>query len=557
MTKERIRIAIIIKDYLVDRWQYTIIEKIHNSYFAEVVLIIFNDATLPDNGFIPVLLNLCRTFISRIHIKLDEIVFGKNLTSIKKSDLHEILNNISEIKMDLSKSQLCDEIELVNINVLKKINPDVILNFVSGKIDSPILSIPKYGIWSYLFRDNRLDNNDLTAYWEVCQNRGIIGSVLQMQNGESAGSRALYRSWSHIKSPSISITRNSLYWKSSLFIPRILTNLYEIGDLYFNELIKQFNSEFEIHNETLNIFPTNLEAAKNIINHFTGILRYLVYSKILYNYSWLILFNKNSDSCPSYCFHKFKKLIPPKGKFWADPFLVTKSGKHFIFIEELIYKTFKGHISVIVLDEKEELIEIKEVLKRSYHLSYPFIFAHQNAFFMIPETVGNRTIELYRCVEFPDKWEFVMNLMEDVYAVDSTLFYHENIWWLFTNIDETCGKVNSSDELFLFYSNDLFSNKWEKHPKNPIISDIKYARPAGNLFTLDNKIYRPSQNNSGLYGRAINLNHILKLSQTEYLENPDSIIEPTWDKKIEGTHTLNFNSFLTVIDGFYYQRKLF
>jgi hypothetical protein len=45
------------------------------------------------------------------------------------------------------------------------------------------------------------------------------------------------------------------------------------------------------------------------------------------------------------------------------------------------------------------------VLERSYHLSYPFIFRWGSDIFMIPETSDNRTVEVYRAVEFPGKWE--------------------------------------------------------------------------------------------------------------------------------------------------------
>ena len=46
--------------------------------------------------------------------------------------------------------------------------------------------------------------------------------------------------------------------------------------------------------------------------------------------------------------------------------------------------------------------------------------------YMIPETAGNRTIELYKCVEFPMHWELSQVLMKDVYAVDPTILKHNN-----------------------------------------------------------------------------------------------------------------------------------
>ena len=47
---------------------------------------------------------------------------------------------------------------------------------------------------------------------------------------------------------------------------------------------------------------------------------------------------------------------------------------------------------------------------------------------MLPETSGNRTVELYRCVEFPHRWELDRVLMDGVHAVDATLAEHDRRW---------------------------------------------------------------------------------------------------------------------------------
>jgi hypothetical protein len=90
-------------------------------------------------------------------------------------------------------------------------------------------------------------------------------------------------------------------------------------------------------------------------------------------------------------------------------------------------------------------------------------------------------------------------LMINVYAVDPTILRKDGKWWLFVNIRENEG-ASSLDELFLFYSADLFCRDWTPHPKNPVVSDVKSSRPAGRIFSYNGNIYRPSQNNSKRYG---------------------------------------------------------
>ncbi len=41
---------------------------------------------------------------------------------------------------------------------------------------------------------------------------------------------------------------------------------------------------------------------------------------------------------------------------------------------------------------------------------------------MVPETFSNKTVELWKCTEFPLKWEKHSNLLENIETVDSTPF---------------------------------------------------------------------------------------------------------------------------------------
>src|SRR5690606_4215327 len=123
-------------------------------------------------------------------------------------------------------------------------------------------------------------------------------------------------------------------------------------------------------------------------------------------------------------------------RYWADPFVVTRGGKHYVFIEEVMRTTDKGHISVMVAEASGRFEAPRTVLERDYHLSYPCLFEDEGTLYMVPESSANRSVELYRCIGFPDRWEFVCNLLENVYAVDPTLLRHDGKWWLFANVVE-------------------------------------------------------------------------------------------------------------------------
>jgi hypothetical protein len=249
----------------------------------------------------------------------------------------------------------------------------------------------------------------------------------------------------------------------------------------------------------------------------------------------------------------FQPLIPDKDRYWGDPFVLARDDRYYVFIEEKVYATGLGRIACLTLDRTGRLLSNQVVLERPYHLSYPFIFEHDGETFMIPETAGDRSLQLYRCAHFPDRWEFVKTLMSGIYAVDATLLQYENKFWLFANVKEPGG--SSLDALHLFYAPlGPVSDKWTPHPRNPVVKDIHSARPAGRIFMQDGRLIRPSQDSSRRYGYALRFNHITRLDEKEYAEQVVSTFKPAGGNLL-ATHTFNQAGGLTVIDAIIRRRK--
>lgn len=243
-----------------------------------------------------------------------------------------------------------------------------------------------------------------------------------------------------------------------------------------------------------------------------------------------------------------RRLAPADGTFWADPFLYRRDGSLHVFFEEFPFATGKGHISVLTLGHDLQPSAARVVLERPYHLSYPFVFEHAGELLMVPETAGNRTIEVYGCDRFPDRWSPRATLMNDIHAVDTTLLEHDGRWWMFTNIAPYRGSSNY-DELFVFSSTSPLARDWTAHPMNPVVSHAGYARPAGPIRRTPQGLLRPSQDCTSEYGRAIRINRIDELSPTTYRETPLATIEPDWDPRIVATHTLSCLDGVIALDG--------
>ena len=248
----------------------------------------------------------------------------------------------------------------------------------------------------------------------------------------------------------------------------------------------------------------------------------------------------------------FQPIMPEKDRYWGDPFVIQRGEGYHVFVEEKIYATGKGRIACLTLDADGGLLSHQVVLERDYHLSYPFLFEQDGETFMIPETAERRAVELYRCVRFPDRWEFVKTLLYELYAVDATLLQHAGRQWLFANVRAAGG--SSLNALSLFSAQSLLADAWIPHPRNPIVQDIRSARPAGRIFTQHGKLIRPSQDSSRRYGYGLRFNRITKLTEQDYEETPDARFEPAGGK-ILATHTFNQAGELTVIDAVIRRRK--
>jgi hypothetical protein len=163
-------------------------------------------------------------------------------------------------------------------------------------------------------------------------------------------------------------------------------------------------------------------------------------------------------------------------------------------------------------------------------------------------------VELYRAVSFPDKWESAGVLLPDIAAADATLALLGDLWWMFATIGGT--SISKNDELHLFFAESPLG-PWRPHQRNPVKSDVRSARPAGQVFLHEGHHYRPSQDCSTSYGHAIVLNRIEAIDSTHYREIEVARLSPAWLPRLVGTHTINATAGLTVIDACLRRPRLF
>jgi hypothetical protein len=243
----------------------------------------------------------------------------------------------------------------------------------------------------------------------------------------------------------------------------------------------------------------------------------------------------------------------PAHRFYADPFPITWKGRTMVFFEDLDHRVNKGIISAIEFDGNGPVGPVMPVLEEPWHLSYPFLIAHDDELWMIPESSSNLDVAIYKCVEYPDRWERHATLLSGFELGDATIVRHQNRHYLFGATRDGAGGY--SDTLSIFHAEDLFG-RWQPHARNPVLLDRASARPAGHFVQSGGRLWRPVQDCSYGYGCALGLAEVTELSPTGFSQTVHHVIRPGPRWPGRKLHTLNRCGRLELIDGTMIQPKI-
>ncbi|SDI00357.1 glucosamine inositolphosphorylceramide transferase family protein [Desulfosporosinus hippei] len=234
------------------------------------------------------------------------------------------------------------------------------------------------------------------------------------------------------------------------------------------------------------------------------------------------------------------KPLKLKGDYWcADPFICSDHNHLYVFFECYLKGKQKGVIAVGEYTDGS-ISGIRVIIEQDYHMSYPCVFKDKTAFYMIPETSDNRTIELYRSNDFPDGWELIKVLQEDIRCVDTTVFsYDNNLYAL--------GYLLNSQKICLF-NLDLSNLTLTKLEEITAID-----RPAGNIINFQGRLIRPIQVSKRKYGDGIVFKEIVSLKNGHFQEHKLSGVQGQdirveGESKIHRVHTFNRINQVEIID---------
>jgi hypothetical protein len=548
--KRPLRIGVMLDTLVVPAWIELILQQIAERDFLDLSLVVLN-ADVEEPRSLPRRLWEGRSkLLYRLYERIDAAVYSGSHDAFDQVEASAVEGVPMVEARPLTPSDYEHRFDDKTLERIREADLDVVLRFGFRIIRGEILGVARHGVWSFHHGDSRQYRGGPSFFWEMYEGNPVTGTTLQILTNDLDAGRIIYRSYSATDPVSLRRGRNRPFLKSANFVVRRMTDLHQHGFGY----IEGLDTYREPAASRARIYktPTNREMGRFLARTGMAILRRRLW-RLALREEWFVAYRQVSeprgelDEGPP-----FTRLEHPPRRSFADPFVVSSGNRSFIFFEDFDFASKRGSISYVSLNGTGRVTSPAPALRRPYHLSYPFLFEHDGERYMIPETAANRRIELYRATNFPDEWQLERVLLEDIEAVDATLFRHDGHLWLFANVSDSGGPT--VDELFLFRADSL-DGEWIPHPMNPVVSDVRRARPAGRLFERDGRLIRPSQDCSWRYGSAVVLNEVTVLTPDRYEEATLGRIDPDWGKGNLGSHTYNFDGRIEVVDGLAGRRR--
>ena len=503
---EQLRIGVVVDETDVRRWHETAMDEIERLGFCEVIVLtrgpVGGRSAGPGDA------------LYRTYERVDRRVFGSDDDPIARVPLRRL-------GVPLGQIASCDL--------------DVVLCLTPQAAPGELAGHARLGAWALYAGGLRGGAGEAQLFWQM-YDADFVAPITLRATTPTDGERTIYCSVVQSDHVSLHRSRCGAARRAAHLPARRLRALHDgLKPVAFEEPSTPAPGRPR---------PTNAMMARLVWRVTSGVLRRRV-SGWLREKQWFIAYRRGSAP-PT-------PIMPPPGRFYADPFLFQRDGRRYVFFEDYDGSSGRADICYLEIDEGGRHCAPQLALRQDCHLSYPFVFAEGDDVYMLPETAGHRTVELYRAARFPGEWTLERVLLRDVKATDATLLRHEGRWWLFVAVALDGGRP--IDELCLFSSDSLHGD-WEPHPLNPIVSDVRSARPAGRIFSRNGDLIRPAQDCSEAYGGRLVFNRIDVLTPTEYREEPVGAIEPAVDTGNLRTHSYDSDGTYEVLDGFRMRPKL-
>ena len=454
-------------------------------------------------------------------------------------DLSESLTGVPVLRCRPERrGRFACELAPSDIETLRDHRLDFILRFAFGIIKGEVLTLPRYGVWSFHHDDLDVYRGPPACFWPLYENDPIQGVTLQRLTEGIDNGIVLHTGHFNAVRHSYVRNRDAAFMGAAHFPAKVCRDI-RAGN---HSRVLSAPSPTRAPVRTVPGNGQTLVFAMKMAKRKAG----NVLASLFRHTQW----NVGMVDAPIAAFLKSPTPartdwlpVGRRGSFVADPFGIERAGRTVVLAETFDDREGVGRIGA--LDWSGPARSPSTVLSRPFHLSYPFLLEHEDEIYCIPEMYENRRVELHRALEFPTRWELAATLVSDVAAIDPTLVRWDGRWWLFAATKDRYTEIR----LMAWHAPDL-RGPFTPHACNPLKCDVRSSRPAGTPFVHEGRLYRPAQDCSRSYGGAVAINRVVTLTPTAFEETVETVVRADPRSPFpDGLHTISAVGPRTLIDG--------
>jgi hypothetical protein len=534
----QLRFAILCESACLEAWQARCLDLLLQSGCAQLVLVVTNArpelrhaagsprqraASPTGTRRRPLLWGLYQRYLLREAGALRHIDCSLQIASADRLECAVIRN-----ELDLERFHESD------VATIKSCQLDLILQFGFGLLQGEILNAATYGVWCYDHDQERRLGSVPACFWDVMRRAPTTRATLRRlseppDRGVVLHTATFATGWHYPRS------YDEVGLGSAEACLRVCRAIHAGDDPFAGPPA----SSSAMHPQAV---PGDRHLISFIFNQMAGYLRAKL-AKLFCRDQWNVgivaqpvdaLLNRGRLTNVTW-------LGPRNGMaYLADPIVLDPGSRCRFLAERFEYDgNAKGSIVSCELGA-DGTLSVSPFLEAEHHLSYPFVLHHEDHAYLIPETNEIGTVLMYS-INAGGTLGHPIPLLESTQAVDATVTFFNQRWWLFCS--------EGSLKLLAFHAEAL-DGPWRPHELNPLKIDVTQSRPAGPLFEHGGMLLRPAQDCSSTYGAAVVLFRIVELTPDRFQEEYLGRIGPEIDGPYpNGFHTINVLGERCLVDG--------
>ena len=537
----RLRFGIVLDGPAPNAWQAAMLEHLERSGAAELALVVVAEAGPARSGRsgrggrlpAPPARSMAGVAFQLFATRLSRSKAMRPCDAVPWPDRVPVVH-VPLIRKGLSTAVFRDE----DVGTVRAHRPDVLVWLGTGDLAGGILEAARHGLWSFRHGDAERYPDGPLGFWEIVGGQPVVGATLGRLTASASGVVTLRRGWFATSPESYGRTRDRVLFGAAAWPAYVCREILlgASGDGQPSLAVAVAGPELSLR--ACFRFVTRLARAR---------LRGLWHHGMRHD-DW----NVGVVDAPVATFlagdvlHDVAWAPTRRGHYAADPFGRWDGTTLRVLYEDYSHARGAASIAHRRWSRERGWERSEPALEIGSHLSYPFLFEHEGRSFLLPESRATGKLVLYASADPGGPWQPQATLGVDGDIADATLLHHDGLWWMFA---ARPNRLNPSTELGIWYATRP-DGPWREHPRNPVLVDVRSARPAGPVFAVDGQLYRPAQDCSTGYGDRLVIKRIVTLTTERFEEEAVSVVRPNPSGAFPyGVHTLTGVGPLTLVDG--------